>query len=97
MKMAQCSPMRQIRVHVETEITDEERVKIEECLPFKKVDQRKLKDVTKKVNAVIKNIERDYITQTNKLAMAAALWFAKEVGVKKGKRGEKKAMVEEKN
>ena len=30
------------------------------------------------------------ITQTNKLAMAAALWVAKEVEVKKGKRGEKK-------
>ena len=62
----------------------------EEYQPFKKVDQRKLRYVTKKVNAVIRYIETDGVTQTNKLAMAAALWIAKEVGVKKGKRGEKK-------
>ena len=48
-------------------------------------DQRKLKDVTKKVNAVIIHIEKD-ITQTKKIAMTAALWFAKEVGVKKAKK-----------
>ena len=33
----------------------------------------------------IKRIETDDATQTNKLAMAAALWVAKEVGVKKAK------------
>ena len=92
----------EIRVCVETEITDEERLIIdelktlminsetEEYLPFKKVDKRKLRDVTKKVNAVIRHIETDNVTQTNKPAMAAALWVAKEGGVKKGKRGEKK-------
>ena len=37
-----------------------------------------------------KHIETDDITQTNKLAMAVTLWVAKEVGAKKGKRGEKK-------
>ena len=37
------------------------------------------------MNVVIKHIETDDMTQTNKLAMAA-LWVAKEVGVKKGKR-----------
>ena len=75
MKIAQCSPMRQIRVLAETEITDEEHLvsnglkafiiqnETEEYLPFKKEDQRKLSDVTKKVNAVIKNIETDDITQ----------------------------------
>ena len=75
----------EIRVRVETEITDEERLTIdelktlmirnetEEYLLFKKVDQRKLRDVTKKVNAVIRHIETDDVTQTNKLAMAAAL------------------------
>ena len=56
-----------------------------EYLPFKKVDQGKLRHVTKKVNTVIRHIETDDITQTNKLAMAATLWVAKEVGVKKGK------------
>ena len=89
-------------VRVETKITDEERLIIdelkaliisnetEEYLPFKKVDQRNLRDVTKKVNAVIRHIEIDDVTQRNKFAMAAALWIVKEVGVKKGKIGEKK-------
>ena len=91
----------EICVCVETEITDEEHLIIDELialmirheteqqLPFKKVDQRKLKDVTKKMNAVIIHIEID-ITQTKKIAMTAALWFAKEVGVEKGKKVEKK-------
>ena len=69
----------EICVRVETKITDEERLIIdelkslmirnetEEYLPFKKVDQRKLRDVTKKVNAVIRHIETDDVTQTNKL------------------------------
>ena len=86
----------EILAHVETKITDEERSIIdelkalmirnetEENLPFKKVDQWKLGDVTKKVN-----IETDDITQKNKLAMAADLWVAKEVGIKKNKKGEK--------
>ena len=30
----------------------------EEYLPFKKVDQRKLRDVTKKVNAVIRHLKQ---------------------------------------
>ena len=89
-------------VRVETKITDEERLIIDELkalmirneaekyLPFKKVDQRKLRDVTKKVNPVIVHIETDDVTQTNKLAMAAALWVAKEIGVKKDKRGGEK-------
>ena len=86
--------------HVECKIIDEEHLIIyelqtlrnetEEYLPFKKVVQRKLRDVTKKVNAVIRHIETDDVTQTNKLAMAAALWVTKEVGVKKGKIGEHK-------
>ena len=33
------------------------------------------------------HIEIDDVTQTNKFAMAAALWIAKEVGVKRGKGG----------
>ena len=60
-----------IHVCVETEITDKERLiidelkalivrnEIEEYLPFKKVDRGKLRDVTKKVNAVIIHIETD--------------------------------------
>ena len=58
-----------IHVHVETKIADEERLFIdelkalmiqnetEEYLTFNKVNQRKLMNVTKKVNAVIGHIE----------------------------------------
>ena len=75
----------EIRVRVEAEITDEAcliidvlkalmiRDETEECLHFKKVDQRKMKDVTEKVNAVIRHTETDDVTQTNKHAMTAAL------------------------
>ena len=73
------------------------RNETEEYLLFKKVDQRKLSDATKKV---IRYIETDDVTLTNKLAMAAALWVTKHVGVKKSKkkrRREKRAMVEKKN
>ena len=64
----------EMRVRVETEITDEEclitdeikalmiRNETEEYLLFKKVDQRKLKDATKKVNAVIRHIETDDVS-----------------------------------
>ena len=43
------------------------RNETEEYLPFKKVDQRKLRDVTKKVNAMTINTETDDETQTNLL------------------------------
>ena len=49
------------------------RNETEKYLPFKKVDQRKLRDVTKKVNAVMRYIETDGVTETSKLAMSAAL------------------------
>ena len=83
----------EIRIRVETNITDKERLiidelkalmirnKTQEYLPFKKVDQRKLRDITKKVNAVIGHIETDDVAQTNKRAKAAALSIAKAVGV----------------
>ena len=66
------------------------RNEVEEYLSFKKVDPTKLRDVANKANAVIRHIETDDVTQTNKLAMAAAPWVAKEVGVKKGKIVQKK-------
>ena len=49
------------------------RNETEEYLPFKKVDQKKLRDVTKKVNVVIRHIEREGAAQTNTLAKAVAL------------------------
>ena len=39
---------------------------------------------------MIRHIEIDDVNQTNKLAMAAALWAAKDAGVKKSKIREKK-------
>ena len=53
----------------------------EEYPPFKKVDQRKLRDVTKRVNLVLRHIETDDVTQTNKLAIAATIWVTKEVAL----------------
>ena len=61
----------------------------EDYLPFKNKDQRKLRYVTKKVNVVIMHTETDDVTQTINLAMARL--GCKEVGKKKGKRGEKKS------
>ena len=93
-----------IRISIETEITHEKHLIIdelkalmirnetEEYLPFKKVDQKKLRDVTKKVNAVIKHIKIDGVTQTNKTGMALARLVAKVVGVKKDKKVEKKEL-----
>ena len=48
-------------------------------LSFKEVDQKKLRAVTKKVNAVIRYIETDDVTQTNKLAMTAVFWLQKKL------------------
>ena len=80
MKMAEWNPMRQRYMYVQKlKLKNEERLVINELkalminneakeyLPFEKVDQRKLRDVTKKVNAVIKHIETDDVTQTNLL------------------------------
>ena len=39
---------------------------------------------------MIRHIERNNVTQTSKLAIAAAFWIAKEVGVINNKIGEKK-------
>ena len=86
MKMAQWGPMRQRYVYAwkmklqmkELLIIDELKAfKIcnerKEYPLFKKVDPRKLRDVTKKVNAVVRHIETDNLTQTNKIALVAAL------------------------
>ena len=66
------------------------RNETEEYLISNKVDHKNLEDVAKKVNAVIRSIETDDVTQTYKLAMAAGPWTAKKAGVRNGKIGEKK-------
>ena len=101
----------EICVHVATEITDEENLIIdelkalitknetEEYLLFKKVDQRKLRDVTEKVNAVIKHTETDDITQTNKQTCygSSPLGCERKWCEERQKRREKRAMIEKKN
>ena len=81
-----------ILVRVETGIAETIRNETEEYLPFKKVNQRKLKIVNKKKNKVVRHIEIDDVTQANNFSMAAALWVAKEVGVKKDEIGKKKSV-----
>ena len=81
-----------ILVRVETGIAETIRNETEEYLPFKKVDQRKLKIVNKKKNKVVRHIEIDDVTQANNFSMAAALWVAKEVGVKKDEIAKKKSV-----
>ena len=60
-------------------------------LPFKEVDQKKLRAVSKKVNAVIRHIETDDVTQTNKLAMTAVFWLQKKLEWRKAKQERKKS------
>ena len=96
----------EICICVETKITDEEHLIIdelkalmirneaEEYLPFKKVDQRKLRDVTKKVNAVIRHIETDDVTQTN-LLWQQPFGLQKKLSEERQNRREKRAMVDE--
>ena len=62
-----------ILVRVETGIAETIRNETEEYLPFKKVDQRKLKTVNKKKYKVVRHIEIDDVTQANNCSMAAAL------------------------
>ena len=49
-------------------------------LSQKEIDQRKLRDATKNVNAVIRHIETDDITQTNKLAITQPFGLRKKLG-----------------
>ena len=101
----------EILVRVETKITDEERLttdelkplmirsKTEEYLPSKKVDQRKLRDLTKKVNAVIRHIETDDVTQRNKETChgSSPLGCKRSWSEERQNWRQKRAMVEKKN
>ena len=101
----------EISVRVETKITDEERLIIdelkasmirnetEEYLRFKKVDRRKLRHVIKKSNVVIKLIETDDATQTNKQTCygSSPLGCKRSWSEERQNRKEKRVMVEKKN
>ena len=54
------------------------------------IDRRKLKEVTKKVDAVLEKIETKYITTTNDLMQAGAAVVTDLVGVKRGNRQTRK-------
>ena len=49
---------------------------------FKKVDRRKLNDITKEVNCVLKYVTSDSISDTNKLIKAAAVYIGEQMGLK---------------
>ena len=49
----------------------------EEIHGFKKVDRNLLKDWTMEVNAILKEIKSDNITETNKLKHVSFLWEEK--------------------
>ena len=50
---------------------------------FKKVDRRKLNDITKKVNCVLNYVITDNISDTNKLIKAAAVYIGEQTGLKR--------------
>ena len=50
---------------------------------FKKVDRKKLRILTAKVNSAISHIKTNNITQTNNLIKACSVWIAEKLGLKK--------------
>ena len=75
------------------------RNETEQYLPFKKVDQRKLRDITKKVNVVIRHTETDHVPQTNKQTCygSSPLGCKRSWSEERRNRREKRAMMEQKN
>ena len=69
------------------EILQQER----ERLPsLRGINRGKLRDITKKVNAVLEKIETNDITTTNDLMYAGALLVTDLVGAKRGKEDRRK-------
>ena len=58
----------------------------EEVNGLKKVDRNLLKDWTMKVNAILKRIKSENITETNKLIGACAIFVGRKVGLKPNQR-----------
>ena len=59
-------------------------------ISFKKVDFKRLHEVTTKANAVVKHIPTNNITETNDLVRAISAWVAIQLGLKKcAKRSQK--------
>ena len=68
------------------------RNETEEYLLFKKVGQRQLRDVTKKVNADKRHIETDDIIKRNKLAMGCKRTWSEERQEEKKSHGGKEKL-----
>ena len=66
-----------------------------EYLPFKKVDERNLREGTKKVNAVIRHIKTDDVTQNKETCYGSSPMGCKR-SRNKAKQERKIAMVEKK-
>ena len=67
---------------------------------FKKVDRDLLKDLTMKVNAILKEIKSDNITKTNRFIKACVIFVGRKVGLKPNQRKMKcceRNLVEKKN
>ena len=58
----------------------------EEVNGFKKVDRNLLKDWTMKVNAILKEIKSENITETNRLIKACVIFVGRKVGLKSNQR-----------
>ena len=58
----------------------------EEVNGFKKVDRNLLKDWTMKVNAILKEIKSENITDTNRLIKAWVIFVGRKVGLKSNQR-----------
>ena len=71
--------------------------KTEEHLPFKKVDQRTLRDATQKVNAVVRHTETDDNSNKQVCYGSSHLRCKRSWSEERQNRTEKRAMVEKKN
>ena len=72
----------------------------EEVDGFQKVARNLLKDWTMKVNAILKEIKSDNITETNRLIKASVIFVGRNVGLKPNQRrgnAVKKTLVEKRN
>ena len=54
-----------------------------DVIALKRVERKKLKTATERVNRVIKHIDTNDITETNNLIVVTSVWITKELGLKK--------------
>ena len=71
----------------------------EEVNRFLKVDRNLLKDWTMKINAILKGIKSENVTESNRLIRACAIFLGRKVGLKPRQRrkSSERTMLEKKN